>query len=268
MVTATGPTRQTQNASSSLPSCWPAAGMLCGVAATYSIFLLDGGAIEQLTREDGLVETLGALGFLAASLLFLMAYVYSSGRRRNLFYLALSLLFMFGFLEEISWGQRLLNIETPELLAEGNLQHELNIHNLEVFEGNDAEGNRKSFWGLLLNMDRLFSLFWFSLCVCIPLACRYAPKARTILQKLRVPIVSTVFAIPFVANYLIARAAVARLGQWRHNVVEHKESVFALLFLCVAAWLLHHEVKSKAAMQMNNTGSSPLEDPCSRQDGT
>jgi hypothetical protein len=33
--------------------------------------------------------------------------------------------------EEISWGQRLLGIETPSVLVDGNRQDELNLHNVE-----------------------------------------------------------------------------------------------------------------------------------------
>ena len=36
--------------------------------------------------------------------------------------------------EEISWGQRLLHLTTPESLAAANHQHELNLHNLTAAE--------------------------------------------------------------------------------------------------------------------------------------
>jgi hypothetical protein len=36
--------------------------------------------------------------------------------------------------EELSWGQRLFNLSTPESLAEANRQHELNLHNLSDVE--------------------------------------------------------------------------------------------------------------------------------------
>jgi hypothetical protein len=35
--------------------------------------------------------------------------------------------------EEVSWGQRLLNFETPEAIAQQNRQGEINLHNSEVF---------------------------------------------------------------------------------------------------------------------------------------
>lgn len=37
--------------------------------------------------------------------------------------------------EEISWGQRIFGIQTPESISKLNIQEELNIHNLEKFAG-------------------------------------------------------------------------------------------------------------------------------------
>jgi hypothetical protein len=42
----------------------------------------------------------------------------------------LAILFFFIAFEEISWGQRILNIETPESVASNNIQGELTVHNL------------------------------------------------------------------------------------------------------------------------------------------
>lgn len=37
--------------------------------------------------------------------------------------------------EEISWGQRIFNIQTPKVIADANRQSELNFHNLYIFSG-------------------------------------------------------------------------------------------------------------------------------------
>jgi hypothetical protein len=49
-------------------------------------------------------------------------------------YLLLSVTLLFIAGEEISWGQRILNIETPGYLVELNRQKEMNIHNLEPIQ--------------------------------------------------------------------------------------------------------------------------------------
>ena len=119
--------------------------------------------IRALAIEDGVVEYVGALFFLLASLTFFALYFGKNGRpsSRNIFYLLLGLGFLFVCLEEISWGQRILGFSTPESIRQTNAQGEFNIHNLKVFHGKTETGERKSFWGLLLNADRLFSMFWF-----------------------------------------------------------------------------------------------------------
>jgi hypothetical protein len=43
--------------------------------------------------------------------------------------LATVLLFAAG--EEVSWGQRLFDLETPQVLVDGNRQDELNLHNVD-----------------------------------------------------------------------------------------------------------------------------------------
>ena len=45
-------------------------------------------------------------------------------------YFVLSICFLFVAGEEISWGQRLLNIETPDILMKHNKQGEITLHNL------------------------------------------------------------------------------------------------------------------------------------------
>ncbi len=44
--------------------------------------------------------------------------------------LILSIMFFFGAGEEISWGQRIFNLQTPEYLSNINDQNEPNIHNI------------------------------------------------------------------------------------------------------------------------------------------
>ena len=64
----------------------------------------------------------------------------------------LGLFFMFGAGEEISWGQRLFEIESSGFFDENNAQGEMNLHNLFV---NDTKINKLEFSGsfvFLLNV--------------------------------------------------------------------------------------------------------------------
>ena len=215
------------------------------VCAVYLIFLLDKKTVWRLTHEDGLIETFGAIMFLISSVGFGLAYFRSScsqndhmGQiglaRKNIFYLLLSLFFLLAFLEEISWGQRIFGIETPTAIAKVNRQKEINIHNLEWFHGRDKSGNRKLFLQLLLNGDRLFSIFWFVYCVCIPLLEKYNQRMKKVFAKIRLPVIPLQYAFLFPLNYVASKALEAIYPIYEHGIVETKETVLAILFVCVA----------------------------------
>ena len=87
----------------------------------------------RITDEDGWMEygqvLLLILGSLAAGTLARSLW---QGRRRALAlgYLVLTLALFWAAGEEISWGQRLLNLSTPAWFAAHNVQQETNLHNL------------------------------------------------------------------------------------------------------------------------------------------
>lgn len=91
-----------------------------------------------LTREDTVVEYLQFSILVFASFYFIrsglklfykeqkiMAVVYSLG----------SLIILFVALEEISWGQRIFSLNTPQRIEAINYQKELNIHNINYIAG-------------------------------------------------------------------------------------------------------------------------------------
>ena len=96
---------------------------------------LDLDSLKQLLREDGIIENLQAILFLLGAILWMYAFVIFKPdtkieKRRRLFYLLFTAFFLFLFLEEISYGQRLFGITTPEALKDINMQDETNIHNI------------------------------------------------------------------------------------------------------------------------------------------
>jgi len=207
---------------------------------TYLTFFLSGAQIQKLTHEDGIFENLGALYFLVCSLLFGLAIFYNRRKevskplKKNIFYLLLSIVFLVGFMEEISWGQRVLDLKTPKNLAELNVQKEINIHNLKWFHGNDESGQEKGFWQKLTNVDRLFTLFSLTFCFVIPFAYRYNSRIRIFLEKMRLPIVSLFLGFLFVINYLASKLLEWSLNDLGHAITEIKETNVAFLFMCVA----------------------------------
>ena len=206
------------------------------------ILLLDDVTIVRLTKEDSYFESVGAIFWLIASVLFFYLFVkhrvsndlYFVRTNRNVFFFLLGCLFFLGFGEEISWGQRIFGFETPELLNEINAQQETNIHNLWIFHGKDAEGQRKGFLALVTNIDRLFSVFWLTYCLLVPIAYRMSSRAAGFLNRIALPIVSISIGSLFMLNYLISK-----IFEWTLlPVVEIKEHNFAFLFVILGFWFV------------------------------
>lgn len=102
-------------------------------------------------REDGVIEWLTVLALISSSFLcFFRAYRLRS--KRGILFITITILFgiifLFGVGEEISWGQRLFGIDTPEFFARHNSQQETNLHNLVL---NGVKINKLIF-GLFLSI--------------------------------------------------------------------------------------------------------------------
>ena len=163
--------------------------VVAALAVVAVIFLaleyLSRGTLVKLTVEDGLIEYGTALIFLVAGILFLVSALRGAlGRVWNVL-LGLGSIFIAG--EEISWGQRLLGLSTPEGLAESNVQSEINLHNLEGIHG-IVRGA-----GVLL----LLAVF-----VAFPIAVARIRWARTLADRWQIP-VPPVAAIPVLAIGLL-----------------------------------------------------------------
>jgi hypothetical protein len=94
-----------------------------------------------LNREDGLVEWATAAVYLVAAG-FAISLVLSFWRLRErlyvLLYSGLAVGMIFVAMEEISWGQRLLGVDTPDYVEDINLQGEITFHNVEGFPLHEA----------------------------------------------------------------------------------------------------------------------------------
>ncbi|MBC8509956.1 MAG: hypothetical protein H8D34_34345 [Chloroflexi bacterium] len=86
-----------------------------------------------LYKEDGFFEWLTAIFYFCAA--FILFFI---SRKKDRIYKIAFIVFALGALligmEEISWGQRIFSLNTPDLLNEYNIQQETNLHNI-VFLG-------------------------------------------------------------------------------------------------------------------------------------
>ena len=105
------------------------------LAAGFIFFFTDIPLFEQYVKEDGIVEWITVAGLLAASIVCFYRFRNLWFKRSGwflfvTFFLGLFLFFSAG--EEISWGQRIFGIRTPEYFQQNNAQQETNLHNLVV----------------------------------------------------------------------------------------------------------------------------------------
>jgi hypothetical protein len=140
-----------------------------------------------LLEEDGLLENLATLFTLFAAIFFGLAY-FRHKSQRSYFFLVLSILLLFVFFEEISWGQRLLDIETPETIRRLNAQEEINFHNFNPIY---KYINGVAFVGLDLYL------------IGIPLLVLLVRNLHGLLLKFRIPIPSPATAFLAFLNYFL-----------------------------------------------------------------
>jgi hypothetical protein len=202
----------------------------------------------KLFDEDRYFENIGAISlFIASVLSFYTFYLAWKARAttgifwgKYLVYLGLALLYFFGAAEEISWGQRIFGIEQPGALAEVNVQQELNIHNLAVFE------NSK-----LLKADNIFSIFWFGFAVLVPVGSQLFDWFRRLASRW-LPIVHLGIGSLFLVNYglaglskkIFAKSYSFESVPFVQAVQEIKESNYELLFVFLALFVLWDLIQS------------------------
>ena len=210
----------------------------------YAVFLTsDHQSIISLVKEDGIIQSYGAICFFVASIVcFVTFWKSKSGtevifykRRKNIFFLLLGILLFVGFGEEISWGQRMFGLETPDILKEYNMQNEITIHNLSIFQR-----EKQTVWSSWLNPNRLFNLFWLSFCLVVPVLNRVSRRISYWIKRVNIPIIPIWIGGLFMGNYIIFKflEKIPENGpRIHHALVEMKESNFAVLFVIVSLYL-------------------------------
>lgn len=235
------------------------------LVGAYLVGLLAGPeAVHRATREDGLVEWLGTLAFLGASVAFGVAYWRSGaarppGRRRagrNPFLLLLAVLCFFAFGEEIAWGQRMLNFAVPEFFAERNIQQDTTIHNLDIFVGG-RDRVKETLLERVLNVNSAFNLFWIAFFVVVPVSAVLSRIVHRRLTAWGLLVVPAGVGLLFPFNYVVSKLAErATPLTYRDGITEMKEALFAFLFLVLA---VHQVIQVLAARRA--TVEDPLRPP-------
>ncbi len=155
-------------------------------------------------REDGPIEWATALALLVAAITNLYRIYILWPFRNWKFVLGLftfALIFSFGFMEEISWGQRILggftNFTPPEFFQRYNTQGEMNLHNLQ-FEGIKIN---KLVFGLILGICMV--LYFFVL----PFLYRRWTRLQLICDGVGLPIPQHYHTFTYLALALLSQLA-------------------------------------------------------------
>lgn len=187
--------------------------------AVWSIYLYayNRPFLAWITREDSFSESLSAICYLLAALFFFIEWIH--GRFRNIFVLGYALLFLVVGGEEISWGQRIIGIPTPETLKEINFQKETNLHNID---------------GIQQHVRAVGLLVVLTIAVLMPVTERWMRNMRELYSRLKIP-VAPLWTVPLTILALLFMA-VPRLfwGKTVFTLDEVGELYLSLVFLIFA----------------------------------
>jgi hypothetical protein len=209
---------------------------LTGIAINIFVLLLTvsaKGSSEQLNRvltEDGIVEWMQFLTFAMTAGLLIFAGV--ERWKRDKFDLAV--LGMLGLgavvaaaaMEEISWFQRILNVQSSEFFKENNRQGETNLHNLAI--GSSGSIHKTIMLKLILLAGLTHNVF-------LPLLARSRPAVRNFVEKFGVylpplPAALIYLALVILSHLLIDHPRKGELGEM-FGAVHYMATVFAAYFV-------------------------------------
>jgi hypothetical protein len=207
--------------------------LLLGIVA-YGLVLLhqDEEAFLLWIREDGLVEWLTFFVLIATSAFsFTMLLTFSrsgaDGRAKKV-WLFFGFLFFFVAMEEISWGQRVFGIESPEWFLKHNRQFETNVHNLVVCGVN----LNKAIFGTFLGIIGFTYVFGLSILY------RLHRKFKDFINRWAIPIPQIYQILLFIIIYTILEYHI-RLSR---KVSEMRELFNCFLFFLVLIHPFNDEV--------------------------
>lgn len=175
--------------------------------------------------EDGVIEwlTVGALMMCAGVCGGRFLKLRSS--RSPLFsgvLVFLTLLFVFGAMEELSWGQRILGRESSEFFLENNAQGETNFHNLVVGE---TKINKLIF-------SRLLGLIIITYIIIFPILYAKVTWVRNLASMFAVPVPKLIYIV----TYLLVGISYPILDAFTHKKGELLEFGGCMLFLLILSF--------------------------------
>ncbi|NRA19261.1 MAG: hypothetical protein HRU05_02135 [Oceanospirillaceae bacterium] len=207
--------------------------------------------LSFMTTEDGVVEYLSALFWLIG--VIFSFFVIKTKKRKFIPIIFLFVCFI-SLGEEISWGQRILNVSTPDFMAQANKQNELNFHNLHIFSGGSTwqhffktgEFN----YHQLLDTQNIFRIGFITFFFLFPLLIRLeigARLANTAGYK-KPETYFTIFVLFFIVGSFLITSG--KTIDERHVIQEIREMSFAF-FIALYFISVFYSTKEKELQKSN-----------------
>ena len=174
----------------------------------------------EAVQEDAIFENLTVFFLLVClSICLFKVYVHMKAVRYRavLTFSFLSLVILFVAGEEISWGQRIFNIQSGEFFMQNNTQNETNLHNLQI---GDIRINKLVFTQLSTLFFALYFLF-------SRLLCRKFNVLKKIIESFCIPLPKLHHTIFFYFAFLTVYA----FDYKRNNEV--MELIFPLIYIII-----------------------------------
>ena len=211
--------------------------IVTGIAINLFILLLamawsgpnDAAQLQRLLVEDGIVEWMQFLCFAMTAGLLAFAAIERWQRSKFDFVvfalLGMSAVVALAALEEISWFQRILHVQTPEFFQQNNRQAETNLHNIAI-------GSKGSIHKTILL--KLIVLVGLTHNLILPLVARWRPAVRNWVEKMGVylpPLPAAVIYLVLVilSHLLISHERKGELGEM-FGAVHYMATIFAAYF--------------------------------------
>jgi hypothetical protein len=233
------------------------------LALSYLPLFADETTLDAFVREDGIFEDLTVIYLFGTFSLFGIALFYfrPSSWLKKLSYAGLTVLFLFGAGEELSWGERIFDWDDHNFIKGINVQKELTIHNLKYFQGEESI--------LPVSVSQLFTAFVFLFAAAIPFACTFFSKIEQLVAP-RFPVMPLPFGILAIVNYIFQKSMLTFLPmlpelyhhssmlipQGVHEIREHGYTFVLLLsssFYVLGEWSRRKVDVSQAALDMTRT---------------
>lgn len=163
--------------------------IICSIIIFFAIFDIEG--YRFLISEDGVIEYGSAIFWFLSAIIMCYHMLMTSKREFNKHQLFFNMVLMAFFIvcggEEISWGQRLISIKTPDLISSVNVQNEITLHNI----------------GSISVFSNAFFVLTAAFFLCVPFLIRKNDRIKSVLYFLHFPTPNRFAIYVYVGSLLI-----------------------------------------------------------------